>query len=65
MDCCPNYLGEDVDSFLRLAQAVRGFFFEVRSLIWPDRSQDGTMLDVPPRPSYNRLVSLYGTLSCA
>jgi hypothetical protein len=23
-------------------------FFEVRSLIWPDRSQDSTMLDVPP-----------------
>jgi hypothetical protein len=33
---------------LRLAHAVRGIFFEVRSRIWPDRSQNGTMLDVPP-----------------
>jgi hypothetical protein len=34
--CCPNHPREDVDSFLRLSQAVRGIFFEVRSnLILP------------------------------
>jgi hypothetical protein len=31
--CCPNDPREDVASFLRFAQAVRGIFFEVRSLI--------------------------------
>ena len=49
--CCPN-------SFpIKFWEAARGIFFEVMSLIWPDRSQHGTMLDVPPWPSYNRLVS--------
>ena len=57
--CCPNSFAS------KFWGAVRGIFFEVRSLILPDRSQDGTMLDVPPWPSNNRLVSLYGTFSCA
>ncbi len=56
----------NVAGFLRLAQGVRGIFFEVRSLIWPDRSQNGTMLDAHrPDQVTIRLVSLYGTLSCA
>ena len=29
--CCPNHPRKDVASFLRLAQAARGIFFEVRS----------------------------------
>ena len=29
--CCPNHPSEDVASFLRFSQAVRGIFFEVRS----------------------------------
>ena len=33
---------------IKLLIAIRGIFFQVRSLILPDRFQYGTMLDVPP-----------------
>jgi hypothetical protein len=39
--------------------------FEVRSLMWPGRSLNGTIFDIRSRHIYNRLLSLYPTLTCA
>jgi hypothetical protein len=58
-------IAEDVARLAQLSHRQGDSLFEVRSLIWPDRSLNGTIFDIRSWRIYNRLVSLYSTFACA